>query len=275
MQPLSPGSAVAKFDESRAKSDINYTPCSRVGFGRSPPGRSGPSHVSRTVCATIWAPSTLFALHPFYAPTALPAHSRPLSLSLSFRTTASLLLLPASSSRPSRVQRVLQFRTQTPGGCRSTLVPAEELGVLDANDCTRARTGSYRSGLSDRSTAWETTLIWTEGLFTARFCFKKCWTTRSYITGPVNLCKPAAVQRPHDSAVIFFPSSIGLGVHTQLGVTNWNDFQILRPRFSIDGDGNFFLLFPLQATARTSNACEEACASGSPGPISSIFQHKK
>lgn len=25
----------------------------RVGFGRSPPGRSGPSHVSRTVCATI------------------------------------------------------------------------------------------------------------------------------------------------------------------------------------------------------------------------------
>lgn len=53
MQPLSPGSAVAKFAELRAESDINYTPCSRVGFGQSPPGRSGPSHVSRTVCATI------------------------------------------------------------------------------------------------------------------------------------------------------------------------------------------------------------------------------
>lgn len=77
------------------------------------------------------------------------AQPPPLSVSRSFRTAASLLLLPASSSRPSRVQRVLQFRTQTPGGCRSTLVPAEELGVLDANDCTRARTGSYQSGLSE------------------------------------------------------------------------------------------------------------------------------
>lgn len=125
MQPLSPGSAVAKFDESRAESDINYTPCSRVGFGRSPPGRSGPSHVSRTVCATIWAPSTLFTLQPLSRRTA--------ALSLSLFPHRCLFTSPACLFFPSvrRPARPPVSHTNS-GGCRSTLVPAEEPGVLDA-----------------------------------------------------------------------------------------------------------------------------------------------
>lgn len=134
MRPLSPGSAVAKFDASCAESNINYTLRLCVRFTQSSLGRSSRSHVSRTVCAHHLEnvrpsePHQLcFCTPPFYATAALPA---PAALLLSFRTAASLLLLPVVPS-PS-VRRPLVSHTNS-GGCRSTLVwhilPAEELSV--------------------------------------------------------------------------------------------------------------------------------------------------
>lgn len=90
----------------------------------------------------------LSPINSFYAPTALPAHSRPLSLSLSaplplyFSCLPLLPVRPASSPSSSFTHKLWRMSLDI-SACRGT-------GRTGRHDSTRARTGSYQSGLSDR-----------------------------------------------------------------------------------------------------------------------------
>lgn len=102
MWPPSPGSAVAKFNDSCAESNINYTRHSCMRFAQSSLGRSSRSHVSWTVCAHYLENAQPSEPHQlcFRTPsfTLQPLSRRTSTLLLSFRTAASLPLLPAFPS---------------------------------------------------------------------------------------------------------------------------------------------------------------------------------